>query len=307
MSRVARIDRMRRFALLLLIAACSSPRAPEAPPKIVPSTANPSLRQSPTPIVDSHVHLAYYPVADQLASHGIGAAVDLASPESALGTKYPIPVIQAGPMLTRPNGYPLDAWGSNGYGIGCDDGRCVARAIERLHNEGARVIKIALDNDGLDERLALGAALLAHRLGMKVAVHALTDESVRLAARIHADVLAHTPIEPLSELTINAWKLEARSSKPIDGMPYQQEHDHAVISTLAAFGGSPIAINNLRALRGAGLLVLYGTDLGNLRVDGPSSEEMEFMKSAGMTDDEVRESMTTVPWHFWGFDAIEPR
>ena len=24
-------------------------------------------------------------------------------------------------MLTHPNGYPLDQWGSDGYGTGCDD------------------------------------------------------------------------------------------------------------------------------------------------------------------------------------------
>ena len=48
---------------------------------------------------------------------------------------------------------------------------------------------------------------------------------------------------------------------------------HAVVSTLAAFGGSPAAVDNLRRLHAAGATVLYGTDLGNTRDAGPSAEE----------------------------------
>ncbi|HTL34267.1 MAG TPA: hypothetical protein VL326_14155, partial [Kofleriaceae bacterium] len=207
------------------------------------------------------------------------------APEKALGTKYPIQVIQAGPMLTRPNGYPLDAWGSDGYGVGCDSWMSVSKTIKRLKREGAGVIKIALDDDGLDPGLLEGAVLTAHGLGMKVVVHAVSDESAFQAGKAGADVLAHTPLEPLTARTIQVWM------------------GRAVISTLAAFGGSPVAIENLRKLRASGVTVLYGTDLGNLRVDGPSGEEMELMKSAGMTDDDVQNAMTTVPWHFWGFDT----
>ena len=52
-------------------------------------------------------------------------------------------------MLTHAGGYPLDAWGSAGYGTGCDDAACVAATIDRLAAHGARVIKLALDDDGL--------------------------------------------------------------------------------------------------------------------------------------------------------------
>ena len=253
------------------------------------------------------MHLAFYPVADQLREHGVGAVIDLASPERTMNVEYPIRVIRSGPMLTHPNGYPLDAWGSDGYGIGCDSKDCVTTTIERLQQKGARVIKIALDDDGLDPKYLESAVKYAHKRGLKVVAHALTDQSARLAGRTGVDVLAHTPLEPLSQETLEHWVVFGQLQSPIDGMPDLERRERAVITTLAAFGGSPIAINNLRALRGKGVTVLYGTDLGNLRVDGPSSDEMELMKSAGMTDDEVRASMTTVPWHFWGFDAIEPK
>src|SRR5262245_55617993 len=36
--------------------------------------------------VDSHVHLAYYPVGPELAAAGVAAAVDLAAPLPALAT-----------------------------------------------------------------------------------------------------------------------------------------------------------------------------------------------------------------------------
>jgi hypothetical protein len=69
------------------------------------------------PMIDSHVHLALYPVADQLAQTGVLGAVDLAAPERALRAPSPVEIIAAGPMLTHPGGYPLDAWGADGYGI----------------------------------------------------------------------------------------------------------------------------------------------------------------------------------------------
>lgn len=295
-----------RSLALLIIAACSSPSSQPAEPKGVPLSVGPIQPAEALP-VDSHVHLAYYPVAGALARSGIGAVVDLASPETALGTKYPLLVIQSGPMLTRPGGYPLDAWGSDGYGIGCDTTECVTQTIDRLHREGAGVIKLALDGDGLDPRLVRPAIDAAHALGLKVAVHALTDESVRLAGREGADVLAHTPLEPLTQETIESWRVTdvTRTWAGEVRINRKSEHDRAVITTLAAFGGSPTALDNLGRLSNVGVTVLYGTDLGNLRVNGPSTEEMALMKQVLLDDDVVRNAMTTVPWHFWGFDAIQ--
>src|SRR5262245_37243696 len=55
------------------------------------------------PIVDSHVHLTYWDVAEHLPSTGIAAVVDLAAPERALGVPPPggLTVLAAGPMLTH--------------------------------------------------------------------------------------------------------------------------------------------------------------------------------------------------------------
>src|SRR5207302_2042324 len=52
-------------AALLVLAACGAPQ-PLAP------SADGGVRWAP--IVDSHVHLTYWPVADRLAAHGVLAA-----------------------------------------------------------------------------------------------------------------------------------------------------------------------------------------------------------------------------------------
>jgi len=236
------------------------------------------------PIVDSHVHLALFPVGAQLAAHGIGAVVDLAAPErdlpALLGPDAPLDVIASGPMLTSPNGYPLDSWGADGYGIGCADSPCITAAIDRLAAAGAKVIKLPLDPGGLAPALVKPSVAYAHVKGLRVAVHALSADAAKRGAAAGADLLAHTPAEPLDAATIEAWR------------------GRAVISTLAAFG-APAAVENLKKLRAAGVIVLYGTDLGNLRAEGPAPEEVALLRKAGLDDAAIVDAMTTAPVAYW--------
>ncbi|MBV8760797.1 MAG: hypothetical protein JO257_26120 [Deltaproteobacteria bacterium] len=260
-------------ALLLAVAACHA-QAQSPPTQAV----------TWPPIVDSHVHLSFDPVGDELARRGVLAAVDLAAPEATLGKPAPILLVQAGPMLTHGGGYPLDAWGEAGFGIGCDDAACVQTTIDRLARERARVIKLALDDDGLAPPLIPIAVAAAHADHLRVAVHALTDASAARAAAAGADILAHTPVEHLADATVAAWR------------------GRAVISTLAAFGGSDTTIDNLRRLRAAGVTVLYGTDLGNTRDAGPSADEIALLAQAGLDDAAITAAMTTTPIAYWGLD-----
>jgi imidazolonepropionase-like amidohydrolase len=237
-------------------------------------------------VVDSHVHLAYWDVADRLAASGVGAAVDLAAPErDAVPTE--LHVLSSGPMLTHVDGYPLDAWGSDGYGIGCADAACVTRTVEHLAGKGVRVIKLALDGDGLDPALVPVAVSAAHAKQLPVAAHALSDASAMLAAQSGVDILAHTPTEPLAAATVAAWG------------------NRTVISTLAAFGGAASTVENLRQLRAAGATVLYGTDLGNTREAGPSAAEIDLLRSAGLDDAAITAAMTTAPLAYWKLPLAE--
>jgi hypothetical protein len=259
-ARPARTPYMRRLVALGVVAGCGT----------APVAAAPASGIAWSPVIDSHVHLALWPVADELAKNGVLGAVDLGE-------------LAAGPMLTHGGGYPLDAWGSDGYGVGCDDAACVRTTIDRLATEGAAVIKLALDDDGLAPALVPIAVAAAHAHHLKVAVHALSDAAARVAGRAGADVLAHTPVEPLAPETIALWR------------------GRAVISTLAAFGGRDSAVANLRALRAAGVTVLYGTDLGNSRDAGPSADEIALLRKAGLDDAAITAAMTTTPAAYWGF------
>ena len=214
--------------------------------------------------IDSHVHLTFLPQAAEHAAGGIAAAVDLAAPRATLSAPpSELTLISSGPMITAPGGYPTRSWGSNGYGLEVTDEAPTAAAA--LIDEGAGVIKIALHGPPQLSRAQLDAVVQrAHASGRKVAVHALTDDAAALGAAIGADVLAHTPVEPLSDGTVAAWK------------------GRAVISTLAAFGGRKDTLRNLTRLRDAGCAVLYGTDFGNTRTPGIDPAELSLLTAAGL-------------------------
>jgi imidazolonepropionase-like amidohydrolase len=238
--------------------------------------------------IDSHVHLAYLDAAVELAEAGIVAAVDLAAPIEFLGVQgWPLEILGSGPMVTAEGGYPTQGWGSAGYGLevrGEDEARA---AVVRLHEAGARLIKVPLTGSAeLSEAELAAVADEAHARGLKVAVHALTDEAAARGAEVGFDVLAHTPTEALSPGTIQAWS------------------DKAVISTLSAFGGSPTTVGNLRALEAAGATVLYGTDLGNTRTPAIDEREIALLIEAGLSVDEVIASGTSSPAAYWGLESL---
>lgn len=254
-------------------------------PAAAQATAEPATDWLWSPIVDSHVHLAFWPVADKLVASGVAAVVDLSAPEAQLAGVLATPglhVLASGPMLTRDGGYPLASWGKDGYGIPCSDAAAVEAAIARLAGQGAKVIKLALDDKGLAEELVPAAVAAAHARGLKVGVHALSDRSAQVAGRAGVDLLVHTPVEPLADATAALWR------------------GRAVISTLAAFGGKDAAVDNLRRLRAAGATVLYGTDLGNARVAGPNPDELALLRKAGLDDAAIADAMTTAPARYWG-------
>jgi imidazolonepropionase-like amidohydrolase len=100
---------------------------------------------------------------------------------------------------------------------------------------------------------------------------------VRRALAAGADVLAHTPVEPLPEELVR----EAGTRRLW------------LISTLHAFGGTSGALENLRRLRAAGVRVAYGTDLGNQdTAPGIDAEELGLLVKAGLSMREAIEAAT---------------
>jgi len=235
--------------------------------------------------VDAHVHLSVAGAVAEVSAaelrSGVAAVLDLGGPERMLPLAAPpLRVRFAGPLLTAPRGYPTQSWGANGYGLELATPAEARAAVLRLSKAGARFAKLAFDRRFalLDAAVARAAAEEAHRLGLRVAAHALDAEGVRLALSAGADVLAHTPVERLPEDLVR----EAGSRRVW------------LVSTLHAFGGTSSALDNLRRLRAAGVRVVYGTDLGNEgTAPGIDANELSLLGKAGFSSREAIEAATS--------------
>jgi imidazolonepropionase-like amidohydrolase len=200
--------------------------------------------------VDAHVHLSFSNANDVVLG-GVTGVLDLGAPaDYAFSDHAPLRLRAAGPLVTAPGGYPTTSWGANGYGLEVATAAEARETVAMLADRGAAIIKIAIEPSGgpvLDDVILGEVVAGAHARGLAVAAHALSEGPVRSALDAGADVLAHTPIEPLSGDTVR--ELGARGVK--------------IISTLRAFGASPAARDNLAKLADAGCPIAYGTDLGN--------------------------------------------
>ena len=239
--------------------------------------------------VDSHVHLAYLDEPRGMAQGGIAAVVDWASPVEWLAEASAGPaglsVVASGPMITATAGYPTQSWGRNGYGAECDSVEACVAAVERHRAAGAKVVKIPITTGPqLPDAVIEAVVAHAHAHDMLVGVHALSDEQAGRAAALGADILVHVPTGAVSDATVAAWS------------------DKTLIPTLAAFGSSPTAIDNLRRMREAGTRIVYGTDFGNSRTAGIQPAELEAMQAAGLDGAAVLQSGTAAPAALFGFD-----
>jgi imidazolonepropionase-like amidohydrolase len=235
--------------------------------------------------VDSHVHLSYAFDAQTLAAGGVAMAVDLAAPiESLAMSTAPLRLLGAGPMITAVDGYPTQTWGAGGFGLEVDGVADVRAAVDAVIAAGAGVIKVPIgDAPELDDTELRALVERAHARGRKVVAHALADADAMRAASADVDVLAHTPVEALSDATVQAWS------------------GRAVISTLDAFGAQPTTIENLKRLREAGCTVLYGTDLGNTGIPAIDHNEIDALRAAGLSGADILAIGTAIPASFWGF------
>lgn len=240
--------------------------------------------------IDSHVHLRYWPAGRRVLAGGVAAVVDLGAPLDALASPDTPPalrVLQSGPMITARRGYPTQSWGEDGYGLEVASPAAAAKAVDTLVDAGARVIKVPVDEPPtLDARALEALVARAHARGVKVAAHALLDRHARLAGEVDVDVLAHTPVEPLTDATLALWS------------------SRAVITTLAAFGGDRETVDNLRRLRAGGTTVLYGTDLGNRRAPGIDAAEIDLLLEAGLDGPAILAAMTSTPATWWGLSDL---
>lgn len=237
-------------------------------------------------ICDAHVHLALGGLDDSLAAGLVGVR-DLGAPRhlaASLRTGHAPPargkpfVAAAGPILTSPGGYPSLSWGgppgTDGFAVFADTPAEARAAVHELAVGGADVIKIALEPGRgwpvLGPAAVRAAVDTAHAAGLAVVAHALTAEMVVRAVDAGVDELAHTPTERLDEALVG----------------HLADRRIAVVSTLQTFfsaGVGRAAAANASDLVSAGVVLRYGTDLGNAGTrPGVDPRELDRLADAGL-------------------------
>lgn len=232
-------------------------------------------------VVDAHVHLAFGDAQAALRG-GVVAVRDLGAPlELALrwrtGGSPPggaARVAVAGPVLTAPDGYPSRSWGADGFAEFLATPTDARRVVAGLASAGVDLVKVALEPAGgapVPAPAVLRAIVdAAHQAALPVTAHALTVAMVRRALDAGVDELAHTPVERL----------------PDDLVQRIARSGIAVVSTLQCMfsaGAGSGAAANAAALHRAGVVLQYGTDLGNTGTrPGVDPRELDRLSQAGL-------------------------
>ena len=262
------------------IAACG-PRSAIDVPTDLPTHGHRGSWVGPG-ICDAHVHLAFGGLDESLAAGLVGVR-DLGAPPhraAATRTGHGRPargrpfVAAAGPILTSPGGYPSFSWGADGFAVFAGTPSDARNAVHQLAVNGADVIKIALEpgqgRPVLDPATVQAAVDTAHAAGLGVVAHALTAEMVARAVSAGVDELAHVPTERLDPELVD--RLVASRI--------------AVVSTLQTFfsqGTGRDAGANAADLVAAGVVLRYGTDLGNAGTrPGVDPRELDRLADAGL-------------------------
>lgn len=243
--------------------------------------------------IDAHVHIAFYPPAEVLRG-GVTTVRDLAWPPeqifplaaSSRSDDFDGPtIVAAGPMLTVPGGYPMNArWAPEGTGVPLTSPSEAEDAVERAAAQGAIVIKVGLDphvGPTLPKELLAAIADAAHERGLKVTAHIYGLDELEKALDAGLDELAHMLMST-----------EAIPDEVLDRMVAAHV---AIVPTLSCRSGRDLALatQNLARFLRAGGQVIYGTDLGN-EGPGPGIDPTEVagMAAAGMAPRDIVRAAT---------------
>lgn len=225
-------------------------------------------------IVDAHVHQAFA-ARPEVLGPGLVGVRDLGAPlERALEWQRSGAVSVSGPILTAPDGYPSQTWGRDGFSVSVAGPADAPAAVRQLAEVGVDVIKVALE-PGPGSPVPAPATVhavvdCAHGLGLPVVAHALSLDMVRRALDAAVDELAHTPTDRL----------------PDDDVERIAAAGISVVSTLHTFfagGDGRAAAANAADLVSAGVVLRYGTDLGNAgTTPGVDPRELDRLADTGL-------------------------
>jgi imidazolonepropionase-like amidohydrolase len=144
--------------------------------------------------------------------------------------------------------------------------------------------------------IAKAVVATAHVMGKLVIAHPTNNAGLNVALEAGVDVLAHTTPdgrEPWSEELVSKLHLAHVALMPtLKLWRFELERNGADQETIAEF--IAIALQQLSAYSQAGGEILFGTDVGYV-TDYDPSDEYILMAKAGMTFQQILESLTTAP------------
>ena len=120
----------------------------------------------------------------------------------------------AGPVLTAPDGYPLDwlpgIYAKLGVALTCGSDKTARQAVQRVAEAGMNHVKLAVMHRSYADQplpaieLPVAQALVdeAHQLGLRVLAHAHSVADYRLASDAGVDALMHSSFDPLDDDTV---------------------------------------------------------------------------------------------------------
>jgi imidazolonepropionase-like amidohydrolase len=173
----------------------------------------------------------------------------------------------------------------------------VVRALLETGVDGVKLFASSQRGDVLAGGAIAAAAQEAHRAGKPVFIHPNTGADILAGVRGGVDVIAHTTPHsgPWDDTLVQAMKDAGVALTPTLALwKYFLRHDR--VSTQQRVVGT--AVDQLRAWVACGGTVLFGTDLG--AVDPDPSEEYALMSAAGMSFEDILESLTAAPAERFG-------
>ncbi|TAK62939.1 MAG: amidohydrolase [Methylobacter sp.] len=260
--------------------------------------------------IELHAHLSYRHIpADIVLKHGITTVRDVGGPiHQPYGGDGSLRVLTSGPIITAPGGYPIPGHGESGIAIPVATVETAREAVRNLVENGAVVIKVALEPGGeagapwnsahnhshpstlqdaglhqrwplLPEETLNAIVEEAHRLGRKVTAHIGESEGAALAINAHVDEWAHVPCAAIPESLLK--KAVAQQVR--------------IVTTIDTLSNCPGIARNVQTLAGLGADFLYGAEIAHPDIPwGIDAQELiAMMHTANMQPLEVLRSATS--------------
>ena len=273
-------------------------------------------------LIDTHVHVESRAELEMAAHWGVTTALDMGTPHldrtmalRHLGAVADLfsaghPAVAPGATAIKKMGYPPS--------IGVADPSRAEDHIAACLRDGVDYVKVLVEDPGQPGTRALDPATVraivdaAHRHGLQVIAHTVTDATFRIAVAAGADVVTHVPVQAVVSQDI------ARPGLVVSPTLVMMRGICATIGrkpalrVLAALRVIPRidfvnSLDSVRRLHEAGATILAGTD-ANSDPTTPFSpphgqamhQELQLLVEAGLSPIEALRAATILPAEVFG-------